>query len=69
MSDEETKYNRKVAIQKKQSKDKLAVYNDDLPKRKGIPPLRKNLEPELCYLCLGNDPDCPECGGEGVTYE
>lgn len=38
-------------------------------KRKKVPSLKKNLEPELCEVCQGLDPYCDVCFGEGVIYE
>ena len=53
----------------KHVKDKIRGEIDPLDrKRKKVPPLKKNLEPELCD-CLGLNPTCSLCNGEGVIYE
>ena len=41
---------------------------DDRWKRKGVPHLKKNGEPEICH-CQGLDLACPDCEGEGVIFE
>jgi hypothetical protein len=67
MEDDYIKDTRKHAT--KHVKNKIRGEIDPLErKRKKVPTLKKDLEPELC-ICCGLDPYCDVCNGDGVIYD